>query len=173
MNTTGVTEGPYITLKEETAGQLSGKEGYLVELGTAEDTCKILATAANAIGTYEGRLSADSEYVRIRLLGQPGTARFVANGVIAKGGKFIAAAGGKVAPVGSAGSGIVLGRSLYQGNTADDQRFLAIPHTVEHKAAESTFIADPSGGATQDAEARSAINDILDVLIAHDLMAAS
>jgi hypothetical protein len=38
MNTTGVTEGPYITLKEETAGQLSGKEGLLI-LNMSESAC--------------------------------------------------------------------------------------------------------------------------------------
>jgi hypothetical protein len=38
---------------------------------------------------------------------------------------------------------------------------------------QEAFIADPSGGATQDAEARSAIADILDLLIAHGLMASS
>ena len=35
------------------------------------------------------------------------------------------------------------------------------------------FIADPTGGATTDAEARTAINSILDVLIAHGLIASS
>lgn len=37
----------------------------------------------------------------------------------------------------------------------------------------SDFVADPTGGATTDAEARAAINDILDILIAHGLMADS
>lgn len=36
-----------------------------------------------------------------------------------------------------------------------------------------TFIADPSGGATVDAEARTAINAILDLLIAVGAMEAS
>ena len=33
------------------------------------------------------------------------------------------------------------------------------------------YIADPSGGSTQDAEARTAINAILDLLESHGLMA--
>ena len=44
MNTTSITEGPYKTFTEETLAQLEGKEGYLVELGTAADSVKILAT---------------------------------------------------------------------------------------------------------------------------------
>jgi hypothetical protein len=185
MNTTGVTEGPYLTFKEETEGQLDGKEGYLVELGTAAESVKILATVGNEIGTYEGRLSADSNYVRVRLLGTPGTARFVANGVIAKDGKFIAAAGGKVAPVGSATSGIILGRSLYQGNTADDQRFLAMPSAQRHKPAAASHIADASeahaiADSFDDEEVEAAldtlggkINAILAVLEGNDLTETS
>ncbi len=37
----------------------------------------------------------------------------------------------------------------------------------------SAFVADPTGGAITDAEARTAINSILDILIAQGLMAAS
>ena len=40
-------------------------------------------------------------------------------------------------------------------------------------SAASTFIADPTGGATTDAESRTAIAAILDLLIAKGLMAAS
>lgn len=130
MNTTGVTEGPYVTFKEETADQLKGKEGYLVELGTADGTVKILgARINNAIGTYEGRLAPGSKHVRVRLLGGPGTARYVATGTIAKGAKFKAAAGGKVI---AASSGLLIGRSINQGNTAANERFLAIPIMESH-----------------------------------------
>lgn len=37
----------------------------------------------------------------------------------------------------------------------------------------STFVADPTGGATTDAEARTTIGAILDILVAQGLMAAS
>lgn len=131
MNTTGITEGVYKTFVEETANELDGKEGYLVELGTAADSVKILATAANAIGTVVGKLSPDSSHINIRLLGSPGSARFVAGDAIAKGGGFIAAAGGKVV---AGSTGRLLGRSLYQGNTADGQVFEAIP-SVENVSA--------------------------------------
>jgi hypothetical protein len=123
-NSTGITEGPYVTYTEETAGQLDGKENYLVELGTAEGSVKILATAANAMGTFIGRVSPGSTQVNIRLLGGPGTARYVAGDAIAKGGKFVAAVGGKVV---AGTTGRTLGSSEFQGNTADGQVFLAIP----------------------------------------------
>lgn len=38
-------------------------------------------------------------------------------------------------------------------------------------AAQQTLVANPTGGATVDAEARTAINAILDILEAHGLMA--
>tara|TARA_R110002126_G_scaffold7683_2_gene37397 strand:- start:3258 stop:3650 length:393 start_codon:yes stop_codon:yes gene_type:complete len=125
MNTTSITEGPYKTFTEETLAQLEGKEGYLVELGTAADSVKILATAANAIGTYVGKVAPGSSNVNVRLLGNPGTARFVTGGAVAKGGLFMAAAGGKV--VAATSTNLAIGRSLYQGNTADGQVIEALP----------------------------------------------
>ena len=129
-NTTGVTEGVGVSFKEETAGQLNDKEGYLVEPGTDEGIVKLLVTPGNEIGTVEAKLSPDSPIVNIRLLGSPGTARYVAGDAIAKMGGFKAAAGGKVI---AATTGRLLGKSLFQGNTQDGQRFLAIP-LVENKA---------------------------------------
>jgi len=41
------------------------------------------------------------------------------------------------------------------------------------KVGQSAFIADPTGGATVDAQSRTAINAILDLLVARGLMAAS
>lgn len=38
---------------------------------------------------------------------------------------------------------------------------------------QQALVADPSGGVTQDAEARTAINAILDILEAHGLMSAT
>lgn len=38
---------------------------------------------------------------------------------------------------------------------------------------QQAFIADPAGGSTTDTEARAAIASIIDVLIAHGLIAAS
>ncbi|MBU98251.1 MAG: hypothetical protein CL429_04065 [Acidimicrobiaceae bacterium] len=122
-NTQGVTDSKLMTFTEETAGTLTGKEGFLVELGTAEGSVKLLATAGNEIGTYEGRLDPDSNQVTISLLGGVGSQRYVAGGVIAKGAFVKGAVGGKVV---SATSGRLLGRSITQGNTADGQRFLAL-----------------------------------------------
>ncbi len=123
MNTQGIVDSKQITFLEETAGQLTGKEGYLVELGTAEGSVKILATVGNEIGTYEGRLDPASTQVTITPLGAQGTQRFVAGDAIAKGGTFIGAVGGKVV---AGASGRILGRSITQGNTADNQRFVAL-----------------------------------------------
>jgi hypothetical protein len=131
MNTTGITEGPYKTFQEETANQLDSKQHYLVELGTAKDSVKILATASNAIGTFQEKLSPDSASCNIRLLGSPGSTRYVAGDAIAKGGTFVAAAGGKVV---AGTTGRILGRSLYQGNTADGQVFEALAY-VENVSA--------------------------------------
>lgn len=123
-NSTEIVDSICITFDEETPGQLDGKENYLVELGTAANTVKILATAGNEVGTYVGRLTKGSGPVTVRLLGSPGTARYVAGGAIAKGGTFKAAAGGKVV---AAATGRLLGRSLEQSNTADNQVFKALP----------------------------------------------
>ncbi len=59
---------------------------------------------------------------------------------------------------------ITQGTALVGGLTAGGTIDLGDPVTV---------IADPTGGATQDAEARTAINAILDALDAVGIMAAS
>lgn len=45
--------------------------------------------------------------------------------------------------------------------------------TPANPISEQAFIADPSGGTVQDSEARTAINSILDALIANGIIASS
>lgn len=50
---------------------------------------------------------------------------------------------------------------------------LVVVGSINDLLVPETFIADPTGGATVDAEARAAIADILDLLIAQGLMASA
>lgn len=59
------------------------------------------------------------------------------------------------------------------GGGATLGKVLLMPGGNPHAVAPSTFVADPSGGGTVDSQARTAIASILDILIAHNLMAAS
>ena len=63
----------------------------------------------------------------------------------------------------------------HQHNGADSKRLQLsdIEGSLSDITTPSTFIADPSGGVTTDAEARTAINAILDLLIAQGLMESS
>lgn len=105
------------TFAIETPGNLDGKQDYLVELGAAEDSVKLLVTPGNAIGTVRNILQAGHPQVAIRLLGKDGTLRVVQSAAIAKGALVKAAAGGTVVPAATAGDR-VLGRKLSQGNGA-------------------------------------------------------
>lgn len=71
---------------------------------------------------------------------------------------------------GTANKSVILGGSTRVVQVTQDNKigfFAATP------VAQQTFVADPSGGATQDAEARTAIAAIIDKLINLGLMAAS
>lgn len=92
------TDNVYKTFTEETPGELTGKEGYAVEL-TANGTVQ-LAQAALAIGFVYQKLQGAND-VTIRLLAP--TAKVVQGGAIAIGARVKYAAGGKV--VTGAGAG--------------------------------------------------------------------
>lgn len=112
------TDSPYLTLTEETPGALTGKEGYLLELGTAAGTVKLAASGENAIGVMHRKLEGDDS-VSVRLLGKGGTVKVKAGGVIAKGDRVIWGTGGKViTQTLTAGTYRTLGRNLSQGNSA-------------------------------------------------------
>jgi hypothetical protein len=114
-------EGRIQSFQEETLGDLDGKEGYLVEPGTAEGTVKLLVTPGNEIGVIQEKPDARSTEVSVALLGSGGVNRYVAGGVIAKGGRFKGAAGGKV--VAAASNERSIGKRLDQGNSADGDIF--------------------------------------------------
>lgn len=59
------------------------------------------------------------------------------------------------------------------GNTVAIGNGAIAVNEVKVLGSQQSFIADPSGGATQDAEARTAIVAILDALITHGLIASS
>jgi hypothetical protein len=120
------------TFAEEVANQLDGKEGYLVELGTAEGTVKLLATVGNEIGIVRGKLQPGHPDVAIRLLGKGGTANVVAGGVIAKGARVIGAVGGKVVTIPASATSRALGRKLTHAASADNHviQILDIVETV-------------------------------------------
>jgi hypothetical protein len=87
------TDTAYRTFEEKTAGQLTGKEGYLVEL-TSDGKVQLL-TSGLAIGVMHGKLEGSND-VNIRLLGKGGTMKCVKGGAIAIGVRVKGASGGKL-----------------------------------------------------------------------------
>lgn len=87
------TDSPYKTFTEETPGQLTGKEGYLVEL-TANGTVQLF-TSGLAIGVMHGKLQGSND-VNVRLLGKGGTVKVVQGGAITVATRVKGASGGKV-----------------------------------------------------------------------------
>lgn len=102
-------DGPYRSFTEETAGQLTSKEGYLVQLTSAKNTVQLLTTLP-AIGVMHGKLQGAND-VNIRLLGKGGTVKVVQGAAIAVGAKVMGASGGKVvtATAGNRAIGIKVG----------------------------------------------------------------
>ena len=120
MNPT-YTEGPYKSFEEENLLDLQDKEGFLVMLGAADNTVKLATSGDVAIGVLHGRTSLESKDVAVRLLGNGGTVKMKAGGIIAKGSRVVWAAGGKVvAQPAAAGSYRTLGVKLEQGDSADN-----------------------------------------------------
>ena len=112
------SEGPYITLAEETTDALLNKEGYLVSQGTADGTVKLAADGDTSIGVLSAKREGDP-HVTVRLLGKGGTVKVIAGGVIAKDARVIWGTGGKViTQTLTTGTYRTLGRKLSQGNSA-------------------------------------------------------
>lgn len=109
------TEGPYYTAKEETTDALLDKEGYLVELGTADGTVKLATSGNLAIGVLTEKRKGDP-HVTVRLLGKGGTVKVRAGGVIAKGANVGWGTGGKFVTM---ATGNTLGKKVCQGSSAD------------------------------------------------------
>ena len=87
------TDNAYKTFTEETPGQLTGKEGYLVELASAGKV-KLLDSGL-AIGVVHGKMEGSND-VNIRLLGKGGTVKCVKSTGIAAGVRVKGASGGKL-----------------------------------------------------------------------------
>jgi hypothetical protein len=96
------SNGPSRTFVEEVAGALTGKEGYLVELGSTGGVQ--LLTSGIPIGVVEGKLQGDSA-VSVRLLGKGGTVKMIQSASVALGARLIGGSGGKV-------STLTIGRSV-------------------------------------------------------------
>lgn len=107
-------DGNVRTFVIETPGQLDGKVDYLVELGTAPESVKLLATATNAFGAVRNLRQPGRGSVAVRLLGGGGTLRLVQSGPIARGGLVKAVAGGTVAAATTTGDRVV-GRKISNG----------------------------------------------------------
>ncbi|MCW1913730.1 hypothetical protein OJ996_09100 [Luteolibacter sp. GHJ8] len=110
------TDTAYKAFAEESTDALLNKEGYLVELGTADGTVKLATSSATAIGVLFQK-QPGNPHVNVRLLGRGGTIKVVAGGAIAKGALVVWGTGGKFV---SAASGNTLGRKLTQGTSADN-----------------------------------------------------
>lgn len=152
----GITpiDGAYCTFDEETLGALTGKEGYLVEPGTAENTVKLLATPGKEIGVIYEKGDTQSKQVLVRLLGKGGTVVVKAGGVIAKGGRIKGDVGGKVLASTELG---YIGKKLTHGNSADGDliEVLDVPGYVNPTIEGGTIIATgihtwAGGSATTD-----------------------
>lgn len=115
-----ITDTPYYTFAEETVDALKDKEGFLVELGTAQGTVRLAASADAAIGVLYAK-QPGNPHVNVRLLGKGGTVKVKAGGVIPKGSRVLWGTGGKVVvQPGSAGTHRTIGRKLTQGSSAND-----------------------------------------------------
>lgn len=94
-------DGAYGSFREAVADALVGKEGYLVELVTA-DTVQLVATVGKEFGVIDFTDKTTGD-VRVRFLNAPGIAKFVQGAAIAGGAKIKAAVGGKVVTAASVG----------------------------------------------------------------------
>lgn len=114
MSSIAYIDGNVRTFVIETPGQLDGKTDYLVELGTAPESVKLLSAAANAIGSVRNLRQPGAGSVAVRLLGRGGTVRLVQSGAINRGALVKAAPGGTVVAATTAGDRVI-GRKLSSG----------------------------------------------------------
>ena len=107
----------YRTFTEETPGQLTGKEGCLVEL-TANGTIQLLTTGI-AIGVVFQKLQGSSD-VTIRMLAKEGTVKVVQAGAIPIGSRVRAKVNDGRVEVGTAGRSIGIKISPTTNGAAGD-----------------------------------------------------
>lgn len=113
-------EGPYLTFAEGTAGALTGKEYFVVELDAPENSVKLFSATAGtvAVGALPAtskRQPGDTE-VTVRMFGRGGTVKLKQSAAIAKGARLKAVAGGQVATAAAGDRSI--GIKLTQGGGA-------------------------------------------------------
>ena len=132
--------------------------------GTAK-TVETAGAGEDWIGTAETTV-ADGKQVNVRLRTAAGTRKMVAAGALSIGDVVYGAASGKIDDT---AAGQAIGYAL-EAATADGDIIEVVPAC---DLGEQTHIADPSGGTTVDAEARTAINSILDALEAVGILATS
>ena len=108
-------DGNVRTFVIETPGQLDGKVDYLVELGAASESVKLLTTANNALGAVRNLRQPGAGSVAVRLLGGGGTLRLVQSAAISRGALVKAVAGGTVATAAATGDRVI-GRKLSAGS---------------------------------------------------------
>jgi hypothetical protein len=106
----------YKAFKEATLDALLDKEGFLVELGTAEGTIQLATSGNLAIGVLKEKQKGNPN-VNVRLLGKGGTVKVKAGGVIAKGANVGWGTGGKVVTM---ATGNTLGKKVSHGSSADN-----------------------------------------------------
>lgn len=107
-------DGNVRTFVIDTPGQLNGKTDYLVELGVAPNSVKLLSVANNALGAVRSLRQPGAGSVAVRLLGGGGTLRLVQSAPITRGAFVKAAAGGTVVIATTAGDRVI-GRKLSPG----------------------------------------------------------
>lgn len=89
------TDNGYRTFTEETPGQLTGKEGYVVEINSNGKVILAGTDLTKIIGVVHGKLEGSND-VTVRLLGKGGTVKCVKSGAIAIGARVKAVSGGKI-----------------------------------------------------------------------------
>ncbi|MBT3286882.1 MAG: hypothetical protein HN904_05690 [Victivallales bacterium] len=157
---------------------LTGLEGYLVFVTNASGTAKAyLPNAVTDEALYvvlEG--AAAGSYASLQPLANAQQARAELNGTVAIGARLKletpdGTEDGKVATIGST-AGVYFSPGIALETGVDGQLVLFRPDPRMVTIA-SAAISDPTGGATTDAEARTAINSIVDALQAAGIVATS
>ena len=137
---------------------------HLVKL-SSEDVVAYAAAGDNWLGVTE-EAAAINTNVAIRLRTASGTVKMTAAGAFSAGAIVYTADDGKIDDT---AVGQPVGVAL-EAATADGDVVEVVP---TQPANTQSHIADPSGGTTVDAEARTAINGILDALEANGILATS
>lgn len=118
------------SFEETTLLALLDKEGFAVELDTADNTVKLATGPDTAIGVLHSRNTMESKEVTVRLFGCGGTYKAKAGGVIAKGARVKVASGGKF--VASVATDRSVGLKRTQGSAADNDLIEVIDLVETH-----------------------------------------